>query len=133
MGLALHRGIRCFGLSFSKRWKRGAVGREDAQERIGELVARRVHLPREKSAFQERISQGGQSCFQHRSELHKNSLWSAARATKIHHWESQFLRLTFRPRMRTGAQWVEYSSPSGKEISKTVQRLHQWEMHEPLL
>ena len=43
-----------------------------------------------------------------------NWLWSAARTTNIHNRESKILRQTFRPRMRTGEDWVEYRKRSSR-------------------
>ena len=37
-----------------------------------------------------------------------NCNWSATTMTKVRQWESQILRLTFRPKMKAGESWVEY-------------------------
>ena len=42
--------------------------------------------------------------------LNGNVSWplSLARTTEVRRWETQILRLTFRPRMGAGGDWVEY-------------------------
>ena len=45
-----------------------------------------------------------------------NRPWSTERVAKVKRWESNILRLTFRPRMKTREDWVTYRKQTSKQM-----------------
>ena len=89
----------------------------------GTFIARNV-CPRRQNAT------GGQHVFCTALHDSVNWLWSAARGTKTHNWESKILRPTFRLRMRTGEDWVEHRNRSSEAIRTKWRKLNLPTMSE---
>ena len=126
LGLAIHGGIR-FWTTVSQEVGKGCKGRRRRQGKVwdvggatGTFILRTVSPCRVSHIFS--------------TALHGNVNWlcRAARTTKIRQLESETLRLTFRPELLAGEEWVAYSRGSRGKYGPEWRKLNLSTMGEEL-
>ena len=85
-------------------------------ERDGELVAGSVLLPFKECTLMTECHWVVSHVFSTALDGSVHWPWSVARMTRVRHWETKTLRLTFRPKMRAREGWVDCRKTSSRAI-----------------
>ena len=66
---------------------------------------------------------GDQPCLQHSTEQQCELTWNVYNACMVHRWETEILRLTFRPKMQPGGEWVACSASTARMLRTRWKKL----------